>query len=284
MTIKDLEGLTVEELRQRLVDKHGMSPEEAAEMKGKVYLREYIAKLEEEIPSLDDLEEEKIDNQCTPVNNLVYSEDTKPLLYQVPEYASKEWEDYVLTLFDEDELYEGKYPTLPGLRRVTASIFPVLSSTIKQFSRTFNEKGEAYCVYELILEINEKPRIFNSVADATAYNMGDLYSIYPAAIAENRAEARAYRKALGLTICAADEMKESKSKDFESVLSSTGEYDENELMSSQQETALKIKCKQLGIDYDKIIPEKATKKDALALMNTINNYQQGGEIPESLKV
>lgn len=285
-----LEGLTVEELRNILVQKHGMTPEEAAEMKGKVYLREYIAKLEEEVPNLDAIEEEPvpvfnpaqvtIQNCSGNLSDLL----SMKIYEEPPKYTSKEWEDYVLGLFQPDELYEGKYPTLPGLRRVASYLFPVLSSTIKQFNRTFHDKGEAFCVYELILEIEEKTRIFNAVADATAYNMGELYSIYPAAIAENRAEARCYRKALGLTICAADEMKEAKTKDFESVLSSTGEYDESEPMSSQQEIALKMKCKQLGIDYDKIIPPNATKKDALALMNTINVYQQSGEIPESLKV
>lgn len=193
-----------------------------------------------------------------------------------PQYGKEGWEEYVMSRFKEDELFEGKHPTLNGLRRVANELFGGLTrSAVVKLERNWEGRGSAYCVYEIILH----PGVtFHGCGDSTEHNTHEAYSIYPVALAENRAEARAYRKALMLKTVAAEEMKETKNE-FTSVLSSTSEYSDNDLMSSQQEIIIKTKCKQQSIDYDLFIKEnssgKPTRKEAIDLISKLNDLQQG---------
>lgn len=207
------------------------------------------------------------------------------------EYGSENWENHVISQFLPHELYNGEYPTLNGLRRITLiTLGKVVSS--KPILLQTSLPGAASCIYEIIIDTAMGRLCFAAAADATQENISGAYHIYPTAIAESRAEARAYRKALMLTTVSAEEIKGNESS-FNSVIQSgilqtDGVFNESEPMSQQQEKLLKIKTSKLGINLDKfyefmkIDKEKTTKQNCLDMFNKINEFQSQEKIPEEL--
>jgi len=206
----------------------------------------------------------------------------------IPEIGDVDWHDYVLSQFSEDELYEGKFPTLKGLRRVSHQLLgPLKASRIVKMDSLLdpNHFGRACCVYELEYMGGY---VFAGSADAYSGNVNGSYGCYVVALAENRAEARAYRKALMINVVTADEMTGSEKNEFINILS--GEYKEDDLVSSTQKALIDSKVKQLGINlekfYDKFTfsTEKTTKTEAKDIIKTLNSYQQDiSSIPQEIK-
>jgi hypothetical protein len=249
-------------LKKKLVES-GFSKESVDKM-SKGELLKKISDMETEGLSLDNIISE---------NEVLVDTITEKV---IPSYGDEGWEEYVMSQFAEKELFDSKYPRLNGLRRVALKLLGrVLSSGPVKLERNWDGTGSAYCIYELEFEHNIR---FSAIGDASPYNMDDVYNIYPSLIAENRAEARAYRKALLLSVVAAEEVKENK-ESFTSVLSTTVEYNDQDPISAQQETIIKTKCKQLNLNYETFIKDsgivKPTRKDAIELINKLNNIQQG---------
>ena len=207
----------------------------------------------------------------------------------VPEYGSEGWEDYVMSQFNENELYvdeaQKKYPTLNGMRRVSLSTLgrPIKSGPVSVVS---NLSDASYCIYELVFESGHT---FSAAADGFPSNIAGSYSIYPTAMAESRAEARAYRKALLLSTAAAEEVRGNE-KVFSTVLQTVKEYDSEGDISSQQISIIETKCKSMKIDKAKFLQSEnvsvdfkgAKKSDGINLSKKISEFQQKG-IPEELK-
>jgi hypothetical protein len=263
--------LKAEEIRDKLKNEYNYSDDQLESIKGITALREAL-NLEE-----TDFNETKEESE-------LYG-DTENLSVKQGDFG---WHDFVMSEFHEDELYEGKYPTLKGLRRVCCNLFGVLESQITELKSTLEENtpGRAYCVYRILLGDG---RIFYGAADAHRGNIQGDYNIYPVAIAENRAEARAYRKALMLNVVAAEEMSGSEKTEFVSVLS--GEYSEDSPISNGQLTVINSKCSQLGISSAKFLESvgyvegKSTKKDGKAFIGVINGYQQNlDSVPAEIKL
>jgi hypothetical protein len=260
--------LKAEDIRDKLKNEYGYSEEALSKIKGITALREALSLEEVDIENVSN--EEKYESN----DNIVQGDFG--------------WHDYVMSQFHEDELYEGQYPTLKGLRRVAYRLFGILQSEIVELKATLDESspGRAYCLYKLLLADG---RTYYGAADAYRGNIQGDYNIYPVAIAENRAEARAYRKALMLNVVAAEEMSGSEKTEFVSVLS--GEYSEDSMISSGQLKVLENKTKDLGIslqkflDYVGYVEGKSTKKDGKAFIGKINEYQQDmNSIPEEIKL
>jgi hypothetical protein len=279
----ELKKLSVEEIKERLSSEYGYSQEEITNIGGKVALREaldleikkHLVFGDEEAVSgyADELEEVEMDR------------------------SSPGWSDYVISLFREDEMMvknDNKYPTLKGLRRVFYNIFgpPSFSGVIDYASPTIESSpGRAHANYELVFYDCGREMRYRGAADAYPGNIAGGYQVYPLAIAENRAEARAYRKALMLNIVTAEEMGNEESH-FVSVLSSTGEFDESELMNDNQIIVVKNKSKELNIDPDKFLDfmkkelgvSKLSKKEGLQCVKRISSYSNDPRtIPGELK-
>lgn len=215
----------------------------------------------------------------------------------VPKFGDIGWADYVMSLFDESELYEGKHPLLKGLRRVgTLLLGGVWESKVIKLEFAGDR---AYCVYELRLGDD---RIIHGAADAHKENIQGAYNVYPVAIAENRAEARAYRKALMIDVCTAEELSGSEKSYFgnmtvlgeyatkDNTPVSSGEYSDDALLSSEQMKIITAKTTQLGINTEKFLESlgyvegKTTKKDGRDFIGVINEYQSNtNSIPEEIK-
>lgn len=229
--------------------------------------------------------------------NFVDEKEEKELeleIQNIPEYGSENWENFVMESFTEDELYidekENRYPTLNGMRRVTLNVLQnVFGNIIK--SRPVNIHSNppvsSYCTYEIEFE---NGAIFGASADACQENISGPYSIYPTAIAESRAEARAYRKVLLLKTASAEEIKGNE-KAFNTVLESVKEYNDEGDITQQQISIIETKCKSLKINLNKFLQSEnvnigfkdAKRSDGIKLSKKISEFQQSG-IPKEFKL
>lgn len=161
-----------------------------------------------------------------------------------PKISDPEWSDYVLSLFTEDELFEG-LPKVDGLRRVAQlvlgeivyscpdQIFPVLS----------DGPGRATVSYKIkILCSNGIVKEFGEVSDVWIGNTDSTYMAFAVATASTRSEGRALRKALGLKTVCFEEMATSINPAKE-----VAERSEI-LIQSEQVDFVDMKCKKKNIN------------------------------------
>jgi hypothetical protein len=238
-------------------------------------------KLDEVLPNDNDGEATELDE--TESTTAFISEEPR-----VPKIEDIGWLDYVMSLFEPEELDDG-YPKRNGLCRLVRKVFgPVLKSyphTVQV--PTPQNMMRATVEYNLVvlnrkmLEPGETPyeMHFADVADAYIDNIkGDAYVVFPTANASTRAEVRALRKILNIEIVAAEELPDPS---FNTSVS--GEIPDS-LVSK-----IDIKCAFLNIDLMKYInmgrgkpgkPEPFTdiKEVPWALgqkmFNALNVYQQ----------
>lgn len=133
----------------------------------------------------------------------------------VPNYTSFEWHDYVMSMFEAEELDINGYPKLTGLRRVANDIFLITHSQVNivDFPNA-NNGNRATAIYTLVAsmrsDINPQTIQLGDAADACPSNCPNLVANYPVAMASARAEGRALRKLLLLRTLASEELAESE--------------------------------------------------------------------------
>jgi hypothetical protein len=212
--------------------------------------------------------------------DVIVSEQSGPL------YGSKEWHQYVMSLFDPTELVEGS-PTCAGLRRVAEEILGdiVYSGPCQVFAATdVNGPGRATVVFEVVFDKwlgTEQTRTYKEVADVWHGNTDDLFCAHPVATASTRAEGRALRKALKIRCLAAEEL--TRKKDVEAVVkatvkvdvATTGEISDKDKITSAQINFLDKKC----LDINEV-----SKKEASNILTMINDFQNNSKpTPDSFK-
>lgn len=290
---------SVDDLRAVLVRSGKYTQEQADAIKGKTKLTEAVLALENteenQISSFfDDVEVESV------VNTPKQKESEQKV---IPSKLAPEWQDYVLSQFVSSELEDGKYPNLVGLRRVSQILLGEIVDSLPTQLNTIvderNKTGYSVCVYKVVFDNGFGIKSFSAAASASANNTDDEYSVFPEAIAESRAEARAIRKALNLKIVSKDEL---TSKNIKEVISSlntreierSGAWLEDDGISTSQKLMIGKTADRLGIDLQKLLEkEKLTsidvlsKKEAANLIELLNKYQSSGkesiEIPVEIK-
>ena len=139
-----------------------------------------------------------------------------------PNPTDVEWNDYVLSLFDEKELYDGR-PLCAGLRRVAELLLGrmVISRPTQVFPPTEGDSiGRATVIWEVVFEDGS---VFSDVADCWEGNTDDTFCVFNTATAATRAEGRALRKALRLKTVAAEEMTKKNTASIVRSISQTKE-------------------------------------------------------------
>lgn len=127
-----------------------------------------------------------------------------------PSFNSPEWNDYVLSLFTNEELVDGN-PTVDGLRRVTELVLGKIVSTKVDIVQSPTMSNGYCCVLKykikIITEDEEKNTLsYEAAADCSASNCDARFAVFATAVAETRAEGRVLRKALRLRkVIAAEE-------------------------------------------------------------------------------
>ncbi|MAR66385.1 MAG: hypothetical protein CL833_03930 [Crocinitomicaceae bacterium] len=228
----------------------------------------------------EDVELATPSNTDTSVKDVI--EDGSPLP------TDPKWNDYVLSLFEENELFD-KMPLTNGLRRVAELLMGriVFSGPSQVFPpQSGNEIGRSTVVWKIQFEDGST---FCDVADSWEGNTDDMFCVYSTATAATRAEGRALRKALRLRVVAAEEVTKKDTAKIAQDISkkkgldvSSSEYDSSGTMTGPQANFIDGKSKQLNVDAQKILKEvanvvnvsKTTKKQASDVIEKLNEYQQ----------
>ena len=218
------------------------------------------------------------------------------------------WQDYVMGFFEKSEMYDGK-PKVQGLRRVAELLLGEItfSGPVNVYPST-NENAPGRATVTFAVEFESRVR-FSDVADVWHGNTDDMIAVFPAAMASTRAEARALRKALRLSIVSADELTSKDTaaitRDYVSGIKdnadTTGDYesDPKEEMTNKQKSFIDVKCQQLNISGEALFREIGknsedktaisshgliTKTQAITAIGVLNGYQQdANSISEEIK-
>jgi len=202
----------------------------------------------------------------------------------------------IMSLFDDSELADGKYPKAVGLRRVAEDVLgKIVRSGPTQviMSQDHNGLPMATIVYELVFVDGT---VVSDIADCWVGNTPDTFAVHPSATASTRAEGRALRKALKLNVVTAEEM--DNDKDATEMLKPALSTDsvrnvmdelEKDTITATQAAVITSKCSTFGIEVEKFINKmfytgKSDKKAydsidevpysiAQAMIGELNNYQ-----------
>lgn len=205
------------------------------------------------------------------------------------------WTEHVLNLLSDDEKIQGN-PTTDGLRRIFETALNCIlidsRSEVVQSPCPANEK-RATVVHSLTYVLKDLPQdtefnkiTVNGAADVYWGNCDKVFRNHPVAVAETRAEGRAFRRALRLRkVLAAEEVVEATEDDIgpDNVTKIT-----NNQINFIDVIAKRLDINVLGIIKMLDINEDSVKnilhEDALRVIRELSGYQQKiDEIPESVK-
>lgn len=205
----------------------------------------------------------------------------------VPKYTDPEWNDYVLSQFVDEELYN-ENPTVDGLRRVTELLCGEIIHSATQIVQTPDENNGRRATAVVTVVIHPRysggmPRTYSGSADAFPGNLQDLVADNPVAMAETRAEGRALRRALRLRNVVAEELKNSPPQ-LDEVRESTaiGAINTNQIncinmLAANTQRGVNInvvKMIELMVTHDTLkSATKLSETDATKILNMISNYQ-----------
>jgi hypothetical protein len=233
----------------------------------------------------------------TPVDSNAADSVKDEIRLEGPHRTSPEWNDWVMSLFEESELFDGR-PVCAGLRRVAELVLgPILSSKpVQVFPPTSGDEiGRSTVVWEVIFHSG---RVFGDVADCWEGNTDDTFCVFGTATASTRAEGRALRKALGVKTVAAEEMTSKNTASMAKEISNKkrnssteGEYDNSGRMTDPQANFIDLKAKQLDVNVTEFfktvfklnVSRKIDKKQASDAIEKLNEYQgDKSSIPDSI--
>jgi len=286
------------------LDDHNCAIPNGAKKKDLVELVEAVMAKDEDfvtmqVESPDDVFDELFDN--------TEQEETKEVVVEEsvgeegrPSMFSDEWNDFVMAHFHRNELIDGN-PICAGLRRIAEFLLgDIIESGPEQVFPAMDGSApdRATVVFKVVFNwMNSgEQRVYKEVADVWHGNTDDLFCAHPVATASTRAEGRALRKALKLRCLAAEELakKDIVSIVKESVKKSptSGEYEVDQSISTQQVQFIDTKCKQLDIDIMSFINigsgdyaniGQVTRDSAKKMIKFLNGYQNGEPIQDSIK-
>lgn len=212
---------------------------------------------------------------------------------KVPSPLSPEWNDYVMSLFFEDEVKDGK-PFTAGLRRVAEMLVgEIISSKPTEVIHvpTKGPVGRTIVTYEIEFRCHDHEGVFfktfGDTAEVWEGNTDDMFAVHAAATAATRAEGRALRKALKLRVVAAEEICK---KDASTFLSQQAEQ-VNERITSDQINFIDARCKKLDIDIiafvnsgEKTYPSinAVPRESASKMIQKLSQYSNGSAIPTGI--
>lgn len=267
--MKDVMSMKVDELRTALLDM-GLSPDLVAASDKKTLQSLLVQELaKEEKFDLDpiswgpsDLAGESKMSVSSGVSTLEEAIGVK--------YASPEWQQYVMGLFNPEELVDG-CPKCNGLRRVASVVLgDIVESSAKTIAVLSGDGGRSVTIgYEILIDWKlNRPvgffgkdnfcptefRRFGGVADCS--EDATVFGKHPAATAESKAESRALRKALALNVVTAEEKVTGADEELPRAKN-------NSNITNPLKEVIKAKAKAFNLDLNESLAE--FKKDAKSL-------------------
>ena len=305
----DYTKLKVDDIKQLIIEENLMSEEDLNELdvKGKaqwVEVHKTLSAGNTYDANPDDCEEEGVLTFEMPI------EDEEEQAYQnvkeeslmPPRYCDVEWHNYVMSQFQPEELVDGKYPNVNGLRRVVELLLGEIVSCGPIDTKTTmdgNSPGKAVVTYEINiawklgtlvqLEDDSIPmKTFRALGSSWHGNTDDTYAVFPEAIAETRAEGRALRRALRLGVVCSDELTKKNTAEVvrQSVEKTTdGNWEGESFVTDNQVTSIRLLCQRMGIDVVKFINSgskqyedifQIPRQTAANMIKRLNAYQSTG--------
>lgn len=201
----------------------------------------------------------------------------------IPTCKDPEWSDYVLTLFADDEKFNGN-PTVDGMRRVAESLIGeivAIRTQVIQAPTPENDKRATVICSVTFLDSNDILKEYSGAADVCWINCDKPFYKYPVSTAETRAEGRALKRALKLKkISVAEELSNVALTD--DIIEET-----NEKITQTQINFIEILCKNdsrgLNINIQKLVQKLYEKvyninelkhSESLQIQEKLSEYQQ----------
>lgn len=205
--------MNAEEIRKKLVQDFGYTEVEANEIKGIAALR---AELEENTGLTSVIQDSSVEEED---DGFISGNTDKVLTIGL---TSPEWSDYVLSLFQQDELVEceggEKRPNIHGLRRVSQKIFGEMLENHAEVIESPNaQNGWCATVKSTVIfydDVSMRERKFSDVADVSTKNCEEKFARHASSTAATKAEARALRKLLQLKFISSEESTPSSLPEF----------------------------------------------------------------------
>jgi len=194
---------------------------------------------------------------------------------ETPTMTSPEWDGYVLSHFTPEELIDG-HPTVGGLRRVAEYLLGEIVSGISDVVQVpVNPDNRATVIHTITFESGKR---FSGAADSYWGNTDKPYGLFPIAIAETRAEARALRRALKLkNIVSSDELvknTDEKAQDVDTPI---------EPINDTQINCVNVLCGRNNINVQKVVQKhfdninnirNLNREQGASLIQTLSGLQQ----------
>ncbi len=186
-----------------------------------------------------------------------------------PNDGDPKWTEYVLDKLENEELYEG-FPTVDGLRRVTAEVFGTMIQSTTRLLEVPDIKCTK-CTAEHTLVVNKfdgNQVTVNAVVDVVKEYVQPPYNKFIVAMADSRAEGKAYRRLLKLKILSAEELQ-------------ADDEDTHVLIDPQVVIALTNLCKRQDLNVLKVVEkygkyksiDEVPKHVARTILKAISNHQ-----------
>jgi hypothetical protein len=279
---KDYTKHTVTDLRKELVTL-GYQPEEADSIKGKTNLINAIQEHKSE-------DVQSFNNYSIELENGVEKKEEEEE-DNTPSRFSIEWSDYVMSLFDESELVDGN-PNIIGLRRIAHLLIgPIVKSVPKDAQMTVTPNSRlgftGVCSWEITISPwdSNKDITYGGSADAGSHNVDDKFALYPVAMAEVRAEARALKRVLGINSVSEEELSNKTLDDLPTLKFGDYNGEEDNINKKISETQIKIIKKiadKMNINVEKFINmgkndykdiKEIAHETAIKMVGDLNKWQ-----------
>ena len=265
---------SVNELRTFLIQKE--YDEEEVNSRKKLDLVDFIQseglgdELVEMFPDEEETDEVESNFEEAELDADITGKGTDAIVNQVRR-GTPEWNEYVLSLFTEDEYVEIpvdggskkiKAVKCEGLRRVADFLFGIVISkpedsgvhypdyTISKASDLAKLHNPPFAWVRYVV-VFEDGQTWGGCADVNFNNIDPKFLPFAFSTAETRAEARALRKALRIKILAAEEFTPIDTAASVSAIT-TADWSEGEI-TDQQKGCIDRMCKKLGISVYKLI-------------------------------
>jgi hypothetical protein len=191
------------------------------------------------------------------------------------------------------EIDDNGHPSTAGLRRVAPGLLGKIinSGPINVFNPQQSNDHRATVIYELVYinkyydpedPTEEQVIRVREVADAWEANIdGDMFKKFPTAIASTRAEGRALRKALLLSVAVKEEISEEEYVPVSAV--------QDGPCTSVQRSTIKNLCARRNINMDKLLEwgkdnsiDDVTKVKAANIIKFLNDENKVAKAPKHI--
>lgn len=262
---------SVEEMRRELVEEYGFSETDAYKMNKSEVSAELAALRQNDAKILDNIEEKASEDVvCTGVD-----EDGGPRVYNMDD---PDWTKYVLSQMRKDELQD-EHPTVDGLRRMANKIMGPIYSVTSKIVQTPSVENNFHASVRVRIIANQT---VDGCADAGPHNTKDVYARHPVAMAESRAESRAYRRLLRLkNILSAEEAAGvDETLDTHDTINSTQVKMINNISSKLDIDVVKwLATNDIKVEEFKKLPYAK----GIELCEKLNALRASGTVPEDIR-